>query len=98
MELGNYIVVAMILTALVDTSAASAASVDKNKVSQRGGKVAEHMSTKGSVNTNAQWAADPDQGWVRAEERHKQHEMNGVSSETKKPNAKPKGKGKIFNF
>ena len=98
MDLGNYIVVAMILTALVDTSAASAASVDKNKVGQRGGKAAEHMSTKGSVNTNAQWSADPERGWVRSEERHNQHEKNGVTSETKKPNAKPKGKGKIFNF
>jgi hypothetical protein len=97
MKLGNCIVVAMILTALVDASAASSASADKNKVSQRGGKAAEHMSTKGSVNTNAQWSADPERGWVRSEERHKQHEKNGVTSETKN-NAKPKGKGKIFNF
>jgi hypothetical protein len=98
MKLGNYIVIAVILTALIDTSVASAASADKNKVSQRGGKAAEHMSTKGSENTNAQWSADPERGWVRAEERHKQHEKNSVTSETKKPNAKPKGKGKIFNF
>jgi hypothetical protein len=98
MKLGNYIIVAMLLTALVNTSAVSAASADKNKVSQRGGKAAEHMSTKGSVNTNAQWSADPERGWVRAEERHKQDKKNGATSETKKPNAKPKGKGKIFNF
>ena len=98
MKLGKYVIAAMILPALLDTSAAIAAGPGKNSVSQRGGKAAEHMSSKGSVNTNAQWSADPDQGWVRAEERHKQHEKNGVSSETKKPNAKPKGKGKIFNF
>ena len=98
MRFGDYIIAAMILTAPLDTSAASAASADKNKVSQRGGKAAEHMSTKGSVNTNAQWSADPERGWVRSEERHKQHEKNGVTSETKKPDAKPKGKGKIFNF
>jgi hypothetical protein len=98
MKLGNYIVVATILTALVGSGAANAASADKNKISQRGGRAAEHMSTKGSVNTNAQWSADPERGWVRAEERHKEDKKNGVTSETKKPNAKPKGKGKIFNF
>jgi hypothetical protein len=98
MKIANYIVVAMLLTALVHTSAANAASADKNKGTQRGGKAAEHMSNKGSVNTNAQWSADPERGWVRAEERHKQDKKNGVTSETKKPNAKPKGKGKIFNF
>jgi hypothetical protein len=98
MKLGNKIIAAMILATLIGTSAANAASADKNKVSQRGGKAAEHMSTKGSVNTNAQWSADPERGWVRAEERHKQDKKNGVTSDTKKSNAKPKGKGKIFNF
>jgi hypothetical protein len=98
MKLGNNIIAAMILAALVGTNAASAASADKNKVSERGGKAAEHMSTKGSVNTNAQWSADPERGWVRADERHKQDKKNSVASETKKANAKPKGKGKIFNF
>jgi hypothetical protein len=98
MKPANYILVAMLLVALVDTGAVSAASADKNKVGQRGGKAAEHMSTKGSVNTNAQWSADPERGWVRAEERHKQDKKNGVTSEAKKSNAKTKGKGKIFNF
>jgi hypothetical protein len=98
MKFANYIVVAMLLTALVHTSAASAASADKNKVNQRGGKAAEHMSTQGSANTNAQWSADPERGWVRADERHKQDKKNGATSGTKKPSAKPKGKGNIFNF
>jgi hypothetical protein len=96
MKFGNDIVVAMLLTALVHTSAASAASVDKNN--QRGGKAAEQMSTKGSGNTNAQWSADPERGWVRADERHKQDKKDGATSGTKKPSAKPKGKGNIFNF
>lgn len=96
MKRGNYIVAAVILTALVGMSAASAASADKNKVSERGGKAAEHMSTRGSANTNAQWSADPERGWVRADERRNQDKKNGVASETKKSNAKPKGK--IFNF
>jgi hypothetical protein len=98
MKFANYIVVAMLLSALVHTSAANAASADKNKVNQRGGKATEHMSTKGSANTNAQWSADPERGWVRADERHKKDQKTGITSEPKKPNAKPKGKGNIFNF
>jgi hypothetical protein len=98
MKVAKYVIAAMILPALLQTSAVIAAGPGKNNGNQRGGKAAEHMSTKGSANSNAQWSADPERGWVRAEERHKQHEKNGVSSETKKPNAKPKGKGKIFNF
>jgi hypothetical protein len=27
------------------------------------------MSNKGTANTNAQWSADPERGWVRAGER-----------------------------
>jgi hypothetical protein len=98
MKFANNIVVAMLLSALVHTSAANAASADKNKGTQRGGKAAEHMSNKGSVNTNAQWSADPERGWVRADERHTQDKKNGVTSETKKPKTKSKGKGNIFNF
>ena len=37
----------------------------------KGGKVGAYMSAKGRANTNAQWSADPDKGWVRAEERHR---------------------------
>jgi hypothetical protein len=98
MKLAKHVIAAMMMAALLDTSAVSAASAGKNSGSQRGGKGAEHMSPKGSANTNAQWSADPERGWVRAEERHKQHEKNGASSETKQPNPKPKGKGKIFSF
>jgi hypothetical protein len=37
--------------------------------SRRGGSAESHMSERGKENTNAQWYADPDRGWVRAEER-----------------------------
>jgi hypothetical protein len=38
--------------------------------SPKGGKTGAHMSVKGRANTNAQWSADPEKGWVRADERH----------------------------
>jgi hypothetical protein len=34
-----------------------------------GGQASSRMSSKGSANTNAQWSADPERGWVRAGER-----------------------------
>ncbi|HEY3154288.1 MAG TPA: hypothetical protein VGK65_21690 [Candidatus Binatia bacterium] len=98
MKLAKYVVAAMVLSALLDTSAAIAAGPGKNSGNQRGGKAAEHMSTKGAANTNAQWSADPERGWVRAEERHKQHENGGASSNTNQTNGKPKAKGKANKF
>jgi len=98
MKLAKYVVAAMVLSALLDTSAAIAAGPGKNSGNQRGGKAAEHMSAKGAANTNAQWSADPERGWVRAEERHKQHENGGASSNTNQTNGKPKAKGKANKF
>jgi hypothetical protein len=98
MKLAKYVVAAMVLSALLDTSAAIAAGPGKNSANQRGGKAAEHMSTKGAANTNAQWSADPERGWVRAEERHKQHEKGSASSDTNQTNGKPKAKGKANKF
>jgi hypothetical protein len=37
--------------------------------SHGGGQATSRMSNKGSANTNAQWSADPERGWVRAGER-----------------------------
>jgi hypothetical protein len=38
------------------------------------------MSPKGKENTNAQWSADPDRGWIRAEERHELQRRQGLGS------------------
>ena len=51
------------------------------------------MSSKGSANTNAQWSADPERGWVRAEERHQRHEESRRASKAKKNGGKHKAKG-----
>jgi hypothetical protein len=37
--------------------------------SHAGGQASSRMSNKGTANTNAQWSADPERGWVRAGER-----------------------------
>ena len=53
------------------TGSAFGAAAGKGIANQRGGKAVEQMSTKGASNTNAQWSADPEHGWIRADERHK---------------------------
>ena len=94
MKPNKYIAVFSLLNALtfcITHSAANAGQGDKG--SQRGGQAKSHMSSKGAANTNAQWSADPERGWVRAEERH---ERSGESDETntvKKNGGKHKAKG-----
>jgi len=70
------------------------AAAGKGGANKRGGKANEQMSTKGSSNTNAQWSADPDRGWVRAEERHKMHDKTSTSNVAKQTGGKQKAKGK----
>ena len=72
MKLNRYIAVFGLLNALtlcVIDKPASAGQGKEASVS-RGEKAKTKMSDKGKENTNAQWSADPDHGWVRADERH----------------------------
>jgi hypothetical protein len=51
------------------------------------------MSSKGSANSNAQWSADPERGWVRADERQqRQHESQATGKSTQN-RGKQKGNG-----
>jgi len=79
--------------------AAEAAGAGNGKAHQRGGEASERMSDKGKLNNNnSQWSADPERGWVRAEERHKVHdETRGTTDWIKKDNGKAKGKRKNSN-
>ena len=65
-----------------------------DKGSQPGAQAKSHMSSKGAVNTNAQWSADPEKGWVRAEERRQRHEESNDKSAVKKNSGKHTAKGK----
>ena len=80
------------------TGFAFGAAAGGGSVNQRGAKAAEQMSTKGGSNSNAQWSADPVRGWVRAEERHKNHEKTASSDATKQNDGKRKSKGKGKKF
>ena len=71
----------------------SARAGQEHKGSQPGGQAKSHMSDKGSANTNAQWSADPERGWVRADERHQQHEESQTKEKAKQNRGKQKANG-----
>src|ERR1051325_9819208 len=73
---------------------AIAGSSGKQVAPQRGGKTADHMSERGSANTNAQWSADPERGWVRADKRHELHEQIDTSRAFNRQSDKAKRKRK----
>jgi hypothetical protein len=88
MKPAKYIAVFGVLNALtLSLTNYSAHAAAKERTSQRGGHADAHMSAKGQENTNAQWSADPDRGWVRADERRDLHQQGQISKE-KKPRGK----------
>lgn len=67
------------------------AGQEKGGTAHGGGKASKRMSDKGAGNTNAQWTADPEKGWVRADERHKLQDERQSTDKVKKNNGKHKG-------
>ncbi len=73
MRSASYIVAGALLIFLCSPPAVAGGG--KGNASRRGGEAASHMSVRGFENSNAQWSADPQRGWVRANERHELHEQ-----------------------
>ncbi len=71
----------------------AAAQGGKSATPHRGGNAPSHMSTKGSENTNAQWSADPEHGWVRAAERHQLQGGRHPTKASKENRGRHKEKG-----
>lgn len=83
----------VILTAL--TLATMKLVAQSVEAAPKASKAEAHMSDKGRANTNAQWSADPEKGWVRAEERQ---QVRGDKKENAKPNqVNRKGNGSKKN-
>jgi hypothetical protein len=92
----KYIAVFGVLNALTLSAVSySAHAAAKERTSQRGGRADTHMSTKGQENTNAQWSADPERGWVRADERHDQQKQ---STKEKKTRGKQANERKVTKY
>ena len=97
MKLNRYIAVFGLLNALtlcVIDKPASAGQGKEGNVN-RGEKAKTKMSDKGKENTNAQWSADPDHGWVRADERHDLHARRKSEPSSKSGRDKQKGKAEV---
>jgi predicted secreted Zn-dependent protease len=71
-----------------------AVGAERHVSTQHGANAADHMSEKGFANGNAQWSADPEKGWVRAEKRHKLHEQKGTPRDSNREFDKAKHKRK----
>jgi len=84
----------LILTGLLAIAASRIEAKDQSKhlTNHRGGIASSQMSSKGTTNHNAQWSADPTQGWVRAAER-KELRKPSVAANRDKAKQKAKGKG-----
>ncbi len=96
MKQNKYIVVLAFLSALTLSLSNLSAETGQGKgaSAQRGGQAKTHMSAKGLTNTNAQWSADPDHGWVRADERHELREQKQGAAKSKQNRGKEKGKNR----
>jgi hypothetical protein len=98
MKPNQYVSVFLLLNALAFCLTHSPAHAGQaKKEAARGGQASSHMSSKGAANTNAQWSADPERGWVRADERHEQREESRPASKTKKNGGKHKVNGAKSN-
>lgn len=88
-----FLIAVMTLAALLAVSAGPGFGAAAGKSGGvPGGKGAERMTERGRANTNAQWSADPERGWVRADERRRSHEQSEPPE--KRSNGQQKGKGK----
>ena len=84
---------AMILATLLSVLTASTIGAEPGKGARtQASKSAQPRSERERANSNAQWSADPERGWVRAGERHRQNAPSG--SPKKRSRSHQKGEGK----
>jgi hypothetical protein len=93
MKPNQYVSVFLLLNALAFCLTHSSAHSGQAKKDAGRGQASSHMSSKGSASNNAQWSADPERGWVRADERRGQREESRPTSRTKKNGGKHKANG-----
>jgi len=92
MQPSRYVAVFSLLNALALCVIDMPAGAEKgNEPTVNRGQTAK-MSAKGKENTNAQWSADPDHGWVRADERHELQARRKSDGSSKQGREKQKSK------
>jgi hypothetical protein len=96
MKPNRYVSVLLLLNALAFCLTHSTGHAGQAK-RDAGRQANSQLSSKGAANTNAQWSADPERGWVRAAERHEQREESRPTGKTKKNGGKHKVNGAKSN-
>ena len=97
MKKAQYVITVALLGMVISSSSVAAGQAKGGK-SKAGGNADAHMSGKARENTNAQWSADPERGWVRSDERHHIHESKSKTKNDKQSRGKHKGNnGKAGN-
>ena len=90
----GYITIFAVLNALVFLSFNDLA----HAAEKRGSSADTHKSAKGEENTNAQWFADPERGWVRSDERHDSHVPRKDAVRDNKKHGKKIDERKVTNY
>jgi hypothetical protein len=95
MKPNRYASVVLLLSVLTFVATRSPVDAEPGKKKARsGGQGDSHMSSKGSANTNAQWTADPERGWIRADERRDLRQQNHSATKPKENRGKHEGQHK----
>ncbi len=95
MERASYLS-ALAITILLLTSVTGstvAAGQGKSTHNERGAR-STHGGSKGTANNDAQWSADPEQGWVRSHQNHSMQDRNKSTTSPKSTGGKNKANGK----
>ena len=94
MKRASYVSIPAIAILLL-TSVTGSIGQGKNPHNERGGlSTHSRSSTKGSTNKNAQWSADPEQGWVRSHQSHSKEDRHKSSTSPKSTGGKNNANGK----
>ena len=78
------------------TNSLPTAAERKEDKPKRGDQADARLSVNVLDNTNAEWSADPERGWVRTDERRKLHDQS--QSKTKANQTRQKQKGNIAKY
>ena len=87
----------VLCTALLSIGTTSGGAAQaKYSPGQRGGQAAQQMSSKGSAQSNHQWSADPERGWVRGDEANSANDQQAANKRRNQSRAQSNDQGKKF--
>jgi hypothetical protein len=80
MKPGRYLIIVALVSLTLCAGVFPADAEPEKDRANRGSQAESDRSGRGSKNTDAQWTADPERGWVRSDERRDTHKENQPES------------------